>query len=62
MLLPENQSPIFTNKSKSAGNNLSIGATSNSHDIIEHDVTGLANMMNLPNPTAFEAVQLSSDR
>ena len=62
MLLPENFSPIFTNKSKSTGNNLPIGATNSPNDIIEHDVIGLANMTNLPNPNAFEAVQLSSDR
>jgi hypothetical protein len=65
MLLPENFSPIFSNKSKTtsnAGNNLSIGATNNSHDLIEHDVSNLTNMNNLPNPNAFESVQLSSDR
>jgi hypothetical protein len=62
MLLPENFSPVFTHKSKSTGNNLNIGATNSSHGIVEHDVMGLANMTNLPNPNAFEAVQLSSDR
>lgn len=65
MLLPEHLSPIFSNKLKSSsntGNNVGLGATNNLHDIIEHDVTGLTNMSNLPTPDAFEALQLSSDR
>ncbi len=65
MLLPENLSPIFSNKSKSSGTtsaHLGLGATNNSHDVIEHDVTGLTNMNNLPTPNAFEALQISSDR
>jgi hypothetical protein len=64
MLLPENLSPIFSNKSKSTRNpdNVEIDATNNSYDIIEHDVTGLTNMNSLPRPDAFEALQISSDR
>jgi hypothetical protein len=64
MLLPENLSPIFSNKSKSAGNigDVRAGATNNSHDIIEHDVTGLTNMTNLPRPDVFEALQIGTDR
>jgi hypothetical protein len=52
MLLPENLSPIFSNKPKSTSNSGDIGAgtINNSHDIIEHDVTGLTNMSNLPKP------------
>ncbi len=64
MILSENLSPIFSNKSKSSGDagDVGVGATNNSHDIIEHDVTGLTNMNNLPTTDAFEAVQISSDR
>lgn len=64
MLLPENLSPIFSNKSKSSGNAIGVGhgASNNSYDIIEHDVTGLTNMSNLPKPDAFEALHISSDR
>lgn len=65
MLLPENHSPIFSNKSKvnnSTTNHLGCGANNHSHDIIEHDVTCLKNMNNLPTPDAFEALQLSTER
>ena len=61
MLLSENLSPIFSNKTKSSG--AGVGNTNNnSHDIIEHDVTGLTYMENLPKPGGFEALQLSSER
>lgn len=64
MLLSENLSPIFSNKSKSSGNTNDVGrgASNNTNDIIEHDVTGLAIMNNLPKPDAFESLQIGSER
>jgi hypothetical protein len=62
MLLPENLSPIFTRKSKSSSGGDGIGARKASHNIIEHDVTGLTIMSNLPTPDSFEALQIGSDR
>ena len=62
MLLPENLSPIFSNKSKLSGSTGDVGLGATAHDLVEHDVTGLTNMTNLPAPDAFEAVQISSDR
>jgi hypothetical protein len=59
---PENFSPKFSNKSKSSGGDVGIGATNTSHDFVEHDVTALAFMNNLPKPDSFEALQLGSDR
>ena len=65
MLLSENHSPIFSSKSKSHNsttNHLEFGASNHSHDIIEHDVTCLKNMNNLPTPDAFEALQSGTER
>ncbi len=64
MLLPENLSPIFLNKTKSSGSpdNVGFGARNQSHDIIEHDVNCLTKMNNLPKPDSFEALQIGSDR
>ena len=61
MLLPENLSPIFSSKSKSTVAD-GLVATKSAQNIVEHDVTGLAKMSNLPAPDAFEALQISSDR
>ncbi|CAF4129576.1 unnamed protein product, partial [Rotaria sp. Silwood2] len=64
MLLSENLSPIFSSKSKSTDSidNGGISAGRISHETIEHDVTNLSNMNNLPTTNAFEALQVSSDR
>jgi hypothetical protein len=61
MLLPENLSPIFSNKLKSSGD-AAVGTTQNSHDIIEHDIACLTNMNGLPTPNAFDALRISSER
>jgi len=65
MLLSEDLSPIFSNKTKSSGGNAGVsrfGAENNSFDIVERDVTNLTRMSNLPTPDSFEALQISSDR
>lgn len=64
MLLSENLSPIFSNKTKSSGNSANIDsiATNSKQDIIEHDIATLTDLSCLPSPSAFEALQLSSDR
>jgi len=64
MLLSENLSPIFSHKSKSSGNSANIDSlqTNSKHDIIEHDVTTLHDLSCLPSPTAFDALQISSER
>jgi hypothetical protein len=64
MLLSEDLSPIFSNKTKSSGNAgvNRFGGANNSYDIVEHDVTNLTRMSNLPKPDSFEALQISSDR
>jgi hypothetical protein len=60
MLLSENSSRHFLKKSNSSDDE--GAATHSQYDIIEHDVTGLANIINLPPPDSFDALQLSSDR
>lgn len=60
MFLSENSSPIFLNKSKSSGNEADAADTP--YDLIEHDVTALAKISNLPPPDSFDALQLGSDR
>ncbi len=60
MLLAENLSPVFLNKSKSSGNE--GDATNSQYDLIEHDVTSLAKISNLPPPDSFDALQVGSDR
>jgi hypothetical protein len=61
MFLSENYSPNFSNKSKS--NDIDgLTATKASHDIVEHDVTALARMNNLPATDAFDALHVSSNR
>jgi hypothetical protein len=65
MLLTEKLSPIFSSKSKSSGNGLYVdegGASNTPFDIIEHDVTGLAKISNLPPHDSFDALQIGSDR
>lgn len=68
MFLSENMSPIFSNKSKSSGHDVGIGVpidagpNNTPYDIIEHDVTDLNNLLNLPKPDSFDALQLGSDR
>jgi hypothetical protein len=55
MLLSEDLSPIFSNKTKSSGNAgvNRFGGANNSYDIVEHDVTNLTRMSNLPKPDSF---------
>lgn len=60
MFLSENTSPNFLNKSKSSGDE--ADAPDTPYDLIEHDVTCLANIHNLPPPDSFDALQLGSDR
>ncbi|CAF4596028.1 unnamed protein product, partial [Rotaria sp. Silwood2] len=61
-------SPIFSNKSKSSGDDHRIGShneggpTNTPFDLIEHDVTGLSKVYNLPKPDSFDALQIGSDR
>jgi len=56
-----NLSPIFSNKSKTSPADV-LPTSKSSHDLVEHDVTGLAKMNHLPMPHAFEALQIGSDR
>lgn len=60
MLLSENSSANFLNKSKSSRNEVDQANTP--YDLIEHDVTSLAKVNNLPTPDSFDALQISSDR
>jgi len=63
MLLSEHSSPKFLNESKSNGDEGGGGGDDNTpYDLIEHDVTGLAIINNLPPPDSFDALQLGSDR
>lgn len=60
MLFSEESSPNFFNKSKSSDDE--IDAPRTSFDLIEHDVSNLAKITNLPKPDSFDALQLGSDR
>jgi len=62
MLLSEHSSPKFLNQSKSNGDEDGGGADNTPYDLIEHDVTSLAIINNLPPPDSFDALQLGSDR
>lgn len=61
MFITGNLSPIFSNKSKTSPADV-LPTSKSSHDLVEHDVTGLAKMNHLPMPHAFEALQIGSDR
>ncbi|CAF3698588.1 unnamed protein product [Rotaria sp. Silwood1] len=70
MFLSENLSPIFSNKSKSSGggddhrrsSRNDYGHTNTPYDLIEHDVSGLNKIANLPKPDSFDALQIGNDR
>ncbi len=61
MLLSENLSSNFLNKSKTNGID-ECDAINTPYDIIEHDVTTLARTNNLPPPDSLDALQLGNDR
>jgi hypothetical protein len=64
MLLSENFSPIFSNKSKSHDDDDHEEGRANNtpFDIIEHDVSGLSKISNLPPLASFDALQIGSER
>ncbi|CAF1335156.1 unnamed protein product [Adineta ricciae] len=60
----ETQSSSSSSKKKSSSDKtgaMGLGAT-NSHDIIEHDISNLANLNQLPASGSFESLKLSSER
>lgn len=60
MSLSDKSSSNFLNKSKSTAND--AGATQTTYDVIEHDVTDLAKVTNLPSPDSFDALHISYER
>lgn len=64
MLLSENLSPIFSSKSKTSTSpdTSGHGASANSHEPFEHDINILSNLVNLPAPSSFDALQVSNER
>lgn len=60
MSLSEKSSSNFLNKSKSTAND--VGANQKAYDIVEHDVTDLAKITNLPSPDSFDALHIGFDR
>ena len=60
MSLSDKSSSNFLNKSKSNAND--AGANQTAFDIIEHDVTDLAKITNLPSPDSFDALHIGFDR
>ena len=60
----ETQSSSSSSKKKSNSDKIGamgLGAT-NSHDIIEHDISNLASLNQLPAAGSFESLKLSSER
>ena len=59
MSFTENSSPLFLNESNG---HVESDENPSPYDIIEHDVTSLAKVTNLPLPDTFDALQTGSDR